>query len=85
MIKKANLEKPIKSSDSLISRKLQSICSQSLSADSYNEYDSESEESDESSIIIRPSEVKFNSLHIVLPSEKESCSLDNINQIQRKV
>jgi hypothetical protein len=30
-------------------------------------------------------DVKFASLHIILPSEKESCSLDNINKIDQKV
>ena len=44
------------------------------------------EESSDSSIeIMPPSKVKFNSLHIILPSEKESCSLDNVNKIEKKV
>ena len=48
--------------------------------------DSSDEEEDDDSIeIISPKLVKFNSLHIILPSEKESCSLDNINQIEKKV
>jgi hypothetical protein len=30
-------------------------------------------------------EIKFNSLHVILPSEKESCNLDNLNKVDRKV
>jgi len=37
-----------------------------------------SEESTMSIQIVKPGEIKFNSLHIVLPSEKASCSIDNI-------
>lgn len=38
--------------------------------------DDASATSDDSIKIIKPSEIKFNSLHQILPSEKESCSLD---------
>jgi len=36
-----------------------------------------SSDTDQSENIPLPSEIKFNSLHIILPSEKASCSLDN--------
>ena len=42
-------------------------------------------ESDDSIEIISPKDIKFNSLHIILDSERESCSLDKINKIDAKV
>lgn len=55
-------------------------------SDNLSSFEDFGEESSESSIEIPPpSKVKFNSLHIILPSEKESCSLDNVNKIEKKV
>ena len=51
---------------------------------SSSDYDSESD-SNESSIILPLKEIKFNSLHVILPSERESCNLDNLNKVDRKV
>jgi len=42
-------------------------------------------ESDESSLLISPGQVRFRSLPRTLPSEKESCSIDNINKLEQKV
>lgn len=43
--------------------------------------ESSSSDTDDDSIVIhKPNEVRFNSLHIILPSEKQSCLLYDIDQ-----
>ena len=78
-----NMHYQMQPADGMVTEVIENIMNSS-NADNYMNnsmvyYSYGSEESEE---LIPPSQITFWSLPRVLPSEKESCSLDNINRVE---